>query len=82
MVCLFGSLKLEALPRDAGGGLSSGTLKEMISTMLDTSFFKCSGNVDGRLWPFSLRLQRYIARANSGKSNCPDLVVSDNVLKT
>jgi len=82
VACLFGSLKLGALPREAVGGLSSGTPNEMMSTMLDTSFLIRSGNVDGILWPFSLRLQRYIARANSGKRSCPDLVVSDNVLKT
>ncbi len=82
MACLFGSLKSGALRREAGGGLSSGTPKEMMSTMLDTSFLIVSGRVDGRLWPFSLRLQRYIARANSGKRSCPDFVVSDNVLET
>ena len=80
MACLLGSLKFGALFREAGGGLSSGTPKEMMSTMLDTSFLIRSGNVDGRLWPFNFRLQRYIARANSGKRSCPDLVVSDNVL--
>lgn len=61
-------------------GTSSTTPKFMISTMLDTSFLMLSGRDDGNDLPTSFKLQRYIARANSGKSSCPDLVVSARVL--
>ena len=59
---------------------SSAMPNEMISTMLDTSFLTRSGNAFGRSLPVNLRLHRYMARANSGKRSCPDLVVSDKVL--
>jgi hypothetical protein len=50
-----------------------------MSTMDDTSFLTFSGRVDGSSPPVNLILQRYIARANSGKSSCPDFVVSDKI---
>lgn len=75
-----GISKFGALLRVGGWGRSSGTPKDIISTILDTSFAMRSGSVCGRSFPTSLKLQRYIARANSGKSNCPDLVVSDSTL--
>ena len=68
---LFGVVPLEG---------SSPIPNEMISTMLETSFLTRSGNELGRSFPVNLRLQRYMARANSGKRSCPDLVVSDSVL--
>lgn len=52
----------------------------MISTMLDTSFAIFSGKLCGKSFPTSLRLHRYIAKANSGKSSWPDFVVSDSTL--
>ena len=61
-------------------GSSSGTPKEIISTMLDTSFATFSGTFCGSSLPTILRLQRYMARANSGNSNWPDLVVSERIL--
>ena len=45
--------------------------------MLETSFLTLSGSTDGRSLPVNFRLQRYIAKANSGKRSCPDFVVSD-----
>lgn len=72
--------KLGAFVRAGGGGAESGTPKEMISTILDTSFLTTSGSAGGIFFPWRLRLQRYIANANSGKSNCPDLVVSASCL--
>ena len=64
--------------RGAGAGrCSSGTPKEMISTMLETSFLTLSGKAAGISLPVNFRLHRYIARANSGKSSWPDFVVSD-----
>jgi len=54
-------------------------LKLIISTMLETSFLTFSGNVDGSAFPVNFRLQRYMARANSGKCSWPDLVVSASV---
>ena len=60
--------------------LSSGILKLIISTMLDTSFFIVSGRVAGICFPTILRLQRYMANANSGKKSSPDRVVSARVL--
>src|SRR6266566_4204624 len=59
---------------------SSTILKLMISTILETSFFTFSGRLEGKDFPVSFRLQRYIARANSGKCSCPDRVVSASVL--
>ncbi len=77
-----GASKFGALLRGGGGGgRSSGTPKEMISTMLDTSFAIRSGNDRGRSFPTSFRLQRYMASANSGKSSCPDFVVSESTLR-
>lgn len=58
----------------------SGTVKEMMSTMLETSFWIVSGRTAGRSLPVIFKLQRYIANANSGKNSCPDLVVSDKIL--
>lgn len=60
---------------------SSGIEKDMMSTMLDTSFLTFSGKVAGRSLPLSFRLHKYIERANSGKSSWPDLVVSERVLE-
>ncbi len=74
-----GALKFGALLRGAAAGRSSGTPKEMMSTILDTSFATLSGNVCGSSFPTSFKLQRYIARANSGNKSCPDLVVSESV---
>lgn len=51
----------------------------MMSTMLLTSFLTFSGSVAGSSFPVSLRLQRYIASANSGKRSCPLFVVSASV---
>jgi hypothetical protein len=59
---------------------SSGTPNDIMSTMLDTSFFTRSGSVFGRSFPVNFRLHRYIASANSGNMSWPDLVVSDKVL--
>jgi hypothetical protein len=59
---------------------SSGTPKEIMSTMLETSFLTRSGRELGISLPVNLKLHRYIARANSGNRSCPDLVVSDRVL--
>ena len=75
-------LKSGAFVRGLGNGLSSGMPNEMMSTMLDTSFLTWSGNTLGKLLPTSLRLQRYIERANSGNRSGPDFVVSDNVLNS
>lgn len=77
-----GASKFGALLRGGGSGRSSGTPNEIISTMLDTSFAIRSGNVCGRSFPTSFKLQRYMASANSGKSSCPDFVVSESTLKT
>ena len=82
MFCLRGSSKLGALLLTRADGALSATPKEMISTMLDTSFKIRSGSADGSSFPTSLRLHRYMATANSGKSNCPDLVVSERVLSS
>lgn len=51
----------------------------MMSTMLDTSFLIFSGRTDGKDVPVNFKLQRYMAKANSGNSSCPDLVVSDRI---
>lgn len=75
-----GALKFGALLRGGATGRSSGTPNEMMSTILETSLWIFSGNVGGRSFPTSFRLQRYIASANSGKRSRPDLVVSDKVL--
>lgn len=72
-------MKFGAFVVGAGAGASSTTPNEIISTMLETSFLTFSGRVVGRALPVKLRLQRYMARANSGKRSCPDFVVSDNV---
>lgn len=50
----------------------------MMSTILLTSFLTFSGREAGRSLFVSLRLHRYMASANSGKSSCPDFVVSDS----
>ena len=76
-----GASKFGALLRGGGGGRSSGTPNEMISTMLETSFAIRSGKPRGRSLPTSFKLQRYIASANSGKSSCPDFVVSESILR-
>ena len=75
-----GTSKLGALLRGGACGRSSGTPNDIISTMLDTSFAIRSGRTCGRSLPVSLRLQRYMARANSGNSNWPDFVVSERTL--
>ena len=76
-----GALKFGALLRGgAAAGRSSGTPNEMISTMLETSFAIFSGRACGKSFPTNFKLQRYMARANSGKRSCPDLVVSERVL--
>ena len=72
-------MKLGALLLDCWEGLSSGTPNEMMSTILETSLRTVSGSADGKLLPVKLRLQSHIASANSGKSSCPDLVVSASV---
>lgn len=77
-----GVSKLGALLRGGACGRSSGTPKDIMSTMLETSFAIRSGNACGKSFPTSFKLQRYIAKANSGKSSCPDFVVSDNTLET
>ena len=64
----------------AAGTTVSGIPKEMMSTILETSLDIVSGILVGRLFPCRERLQRYIASANSGKSNAPDFVVSDRAL--
>ena len=77
--------KLGALLAAVGSVLltpSSAMLKLMMSTMLETSFLILLGSVDGNDLPVSFMLQRYIARANSGKCNWPDRVVSARVLQT
>ena len=61
-------------------GALSGTAKEMMSTMLETSFMIFSGILSGRSLPVSLRLHKYIANANSGNRSFPDFVVSDKCL--
>lgn len=65
---------------DEREGAVSAALKEMMSTMLDTSFLICSGRDDGKLFPFMRKLQRYMASANSGNMRWPDLVVSASTL--
>lgn len=77
--CLRGASKLGTLVRGGGWGVSSTTLNEIMSTMLDTSFFIFSGSSGGSDFPVRLRLHRYMANANSGKRSCPDLVVSDRI---
>lgn len=72
----FGALDAGAEPDPA----SSARLKLMISTMLETSFLMFSGRTVGSCFPVIFRLHRYIARANSGKCNWPERVVSANVL--
>ena len=78
---LDNALKSGAFVRGGAVGLSSGTPNEIMSTMLPTSFAIFSGSAAGRSFPTSLRLHRYIARANSGKRSCPDLVVSERTLQ-
>jgi hypothetical protein len=73
-------LKSGALALGAEVGASSATPKFIISTMLETSFLIFSGSVEGSDFPTSFRLQRYMAKANSGKCSCPDLVVSASTL--
>lgn len=62
-----GALKLGALLRVGAAGRSSGTPNEMMSTILETSFIILSGKLCGNSFPTSFRLQRYMAKANSGK---------------
>lgn len=80
-VDIEGVSKLGALLRGGAWGRSSGTPKDMMSTMLETSFATRSGNACGSSFPTSFKLQRYMAKANSGKSSCPDFVVSDSTLE-
>ena len=61
-------------------GPSSAMLKDMMSTILETSFLTRSGKLFGSSLPVNFKLQRYMARANSGKRSMPDLVVSQSVL--
>lgn len=79
-LCL-GSSKEGALA--AGAGLcdcSSAVPNEIMSTMLETSFLIFSGRLVGTSFPVNFRLQRYMAKANSGKRSWPDFVVSERVL--
>ena len=78
--CRSGASKSGALEEGIARGLSSGTRNEMMSTMLETSFLTFSGSTDGRSLPVSLRLHRYMAKANSGKRSWPDFVVSARIL--
>ena len=76
-----GSLNFGALLAGVGRlDESSPTPNDMISTILETSFLTRSGREFGRSLPVNLRLQRYMASANSGNRSWPDLVVSDKVL--
>lgn len=77
-----GVSKLGAFVRGGADGRSSGTPKDIISTMLDTSLAIFSGRLGGSCFPTSLRLQRYMARANSGNRSRPDLVVSERTLES
>ena len=77
---IVGVSKLGAFVREGADGLSSGTPKDIMSTMLETSFAIFSGRLGGSCLPTSLRLQRYMARANSGKRSWPDFVVSESTL--
>lgn len=61
-------------------GVLSGIPKEIISTILDTSFNIFSGILSGMSFPVIFKLQRYIAKANSGKRSFPDFVVSESCL--
>lgn len=79
---IVGVSKLGALVRGGADGLSSGTPKDIMSTILDTSFAIFSGRLAGSCLPTSLRLQRYMARANSGKRSWPDFVVSESTLNS
>ena len=47
--------------------------------MLETSLRTVSGRVAGMLLPVRLKLHSHMASANSGKSSCPDFVVSASV---
>ena len=80
VLLLEGVSKLGALVRGGAEGRSSGTPKEIMSTMLETSFAIFSGRLGGSCLPTSFRLQRYIARANSGNRSRPDFVVSESTL--
>ena len=80
MLLFDGVSKLGAFVRGGAEGRSSGTPNDMMSTILDTSFAIFSGTLAGSCFPTSLRLHRYMARANSGKRSCPDFVVSDRTL--
>ena len=75
-----GISKLGALLLKGGCGRSSGTPKEMISTILETSLAIFSGRMAGRSFPTNFKLHRYMAKANSGKRSWPDFVVSDKTL--
>lgn len=77
MVSRRGASKLGTLLRGAGPGCVSGTSKEIMSTILETSFLMVSGRVAGISRPVRRKLHRYMANANSGKNSCPDLVESD-----
>lgn len=80
MGALCPELKFGALDAGALDPASSARLKLMMSTMLETSFLIFSGKTVGSCFPVILRLHRYMARANSGKCNWPERVVSANVL--
>lgn len=78
--CRKGASKLGTFVRCGVAEAVSIAPKEMMSTMLETSFLTCSGRVEGKLLPFIRRLHKYIASANSGNMSCPDLVVSESTL--
>lgn len=78
--CRRGASKLGTLEGGSGAAArSSTTLKEIMSTILETSFLTLFGRVGGRLLPVKLKLHRYIASANSGNRSWPDFVVSERI---
>ena len=78
--CINGASNVGIFVLGGGSGWVSGTVNEIMSTMLETSFLIVSGREGGRSLPVIFKLQRYIASANSGKNSFPDLVVSDKTL--
>ena len=80
MFSKIGASKFGAFVLGGSSGCVSGTPKEIMSTILETSFLIFSGRTVGISLPVNRRLQRYMAKANSGKNKSPDLVVSDNTL--
>ncbi|KAJ6259956.1 LOW QUALITY PROTEIN: hypothetical protein Dda_5600 [Drechslerella dactyloides] len=65
--------------RRACSGAVSGMAKEMMSTILETSFKIFSGRVVGRPWPDRATLQSHMATANSGNIRWPDFVGPDGL---